>query len=298
MASSILLETGTGELEILHFTVNGEHYAINVIKVRELLEIKNLSKIPNSHAAVAGICLNRDEMITVVDLQYVLMGQHSDKVENGMTLVCEFNQLKVAFSIEAVIGTHKIPWAQIIKPDSISENSLVIGNIQLNDGIIMMLDFEKIIMDINPATGITADMADEIETKDRSMHKIMIADDSPMIRKVLFDTLSKAGFRDMTFFNDGQEALDRLTELQEKKGRGFLEDVDLLITDIEMPRLDGHALTKRIKEHRDLKELPVVIFSSLITDSLRHKGESVGADAQMSKPQIGSLVSSIDSILS
>jgi two-component system chemotaxis response regulator CheV len=293
----ILLESGTGEVEILHFTVAGVHYAINVVKVKELLQIENISKIPNAHPAISGLSLIRGEMISVVDLLYVLEGEKNQKVKNGMTLVCEFNKIKVGFAIESVLGINRIGWNAIMKPDDLTSNSLIIGNINLNNEIIMLLDFEKIVMDINPSTGINMDRIKDIEVKDRSKIKIALADDSPMIRKVLLDTLTKAGFTKLKFFDDGMEALDYLSMLAEKKGDKFMQDIDLLITDIEMPKLDGHALTRRVKEHRILKALPVIIFSSLITDDLLHKGEAVGADAQMSKPEIENLVKLIDQIL-
>lgn len=295
--TGILLESGTGEVEILHFTVAGVHYAINVVKVKELLQIENISKIPSAHPAVSGISLIRGEMISVVDLLYVLEGQKNEKVKNGMTLVCEFNQIKVGFAIDAVLGINRIGWKDIRKPDDLTSNSLIIGNINLNNQIIMLLDFEKVVMDINPSTGIHADRVKDIEVKDRSKKKIALADDSPMIRKVLLDTLTKAGFLNLKFFDDGQDALDYLTMLQTKKGDRFMEDIDLLITDIEMPNLDGHSLTRRIKENKTLRALPVIIFSSLITGDLLHKGEAVGADAQLSKPEIEKLVKVIDQIL-
>ncbi len=293
----ILLESGTGEVEILHFTVAGVHYAINVVKVKELLQIENIAKIPNSHPAVSGISLIRGEMISIVDLLYVLENQKNPNVKNSMTLVCEFNKIKVGFAIETVLGINRIGWNAINKPDDLTSNSLIIGNINLNDQIIMLLDFEKIVMDINPNTGINMDRIKEIEVKDRSKIKVALADDSPMIRKVLLDTLTKAGFMNLKFFDDGMQTLEYLTMLAEKKGEAYKNDIDLLITDIEMPQLDGHALTRRIKEHKILKTLPIIIFSSLITDDLLHKGEAVGADAQMSKPEIENLVKLIDQLL-
>jgi two-component system chemotaxis response regulator CheV len=118
-----------------------------------------------------------------------------------------------------------------------------------------------------------------------------------MIRKVLLDTLTLAGYTNMRFFNDGQEALNYFDELVKTQGENYKKEAQLLITDIEMPKLDGHTLTRRLKEHRILRTLPIIIFSSLITGDLRHKGESVGADAQMSKPEIGQLIEMIDLLL-
>lgn len=293
----ILLESGTGDLEILHFMVAGEHYAINVVKVKELLPINNLSKIPNGHQAVSGISLNRGEMISIVDLNYVLEGKHAENVKNSMTLVCEFNRLKVGFAVDKVMGIHHIAWKDIIAPDNLSSHSLIIGNINYNDTIILLLDFEKIVMDINPATGIHSGRVKDIEKKERSGIKIALADDSPMIRKVLLDTLTQAGFTKLKFFDNGQQVYEYINVLADRLGESFTSEIDLLITDIEMPQMDGHTLTRRLKEHRVLKKLPIIIFSSLITQDLMHKGESVGADAQMSKPQIEELVNLIDTLI-
>ncbi|WP_027626030.1 chemotaxis protein [Clostridium lundense] len=293
MNNGILLETGTGEVEILEFIVNNKHYAINVIKVKEVLDADNLTRLPQTHPAIAGLILCRNEIITLLDLQYVLENKKQD-LSICKTIICEFNKIKVAFKIDNIVGVHRIKWDQITKPDDLSTNSLVIGNIILNNKILLLLDFEKIVTDINPSTGISEDRIVEIEYKDRSHIKIVLADDSALIRKLLLDTLHKAGFKNLTMFNDGKQALDYLNNLFENKKENFMDDVQLLITDIEMPQMDGHTLTRKVKEHPVLKRLPVIIFSSLITDNLRHKGDSVGADAQLSKPEVGDLVNLID----
>lgn len=294
----ILLESGTNEVEILRFKVAGETYAINVVKVSELLHIDNIAKVPNADIAVPGVSLIRGEVITVIDMLQVLEGRKNSDVAKAMTLVCEFNQLKVAFAIEEVLGISRITWADIQKPNDITNTSLVIGNINHNDEIVMLLDFEKIVMDISPQSGINLERVGRVEFRDRSSFKLVLADDSPMIRDVLLKTLTKAGFDNLKFFNDGQEAYDHIMGLYNDHGPELFNHIDMLITDIEMPQLDGHTLTRRIKEHSVLKELPIVIFSSLITEDLKHKGESVGADAQMSKPQIDELVMVVDSLLS
>ncbi len=293
----ILLESGTGEVEILRFKVAGELYAINVVKVSELLHIDNIAKVPNAHVAVPGVSLIRGEVITIIDMLQVLEGKKNPSVSKSMTLVCEFNQIKVAFAIEEVLGISRIRWSDIQKPNQITESSLVIGNINHSDEIVMLLDFEKIVMDIAPSSGITMERVENVQIKDRHGYKLVLADDSPLIREVLKNTLTKAGFSDLTFFDDGQAALDYLLKVLERRGDKFKEDIDLLITDIEMPRLDGHTLTRTVKEDKILNELPVIIFSSLITEDLKHKGTAVGANGQMSKPEIDKLVEVIDELL-
>lgn len=295
----ILLETGTGELEILEFTVKNTHYAINVIKIKEILEIDYVTKVPKSNPALIGLTMVRGDVIPLIDMNYVLEKEFTPINGKIKTLLCEFNQLKVAFCVDEVHGIHRIGWNLIKKPDMVIENSdsLIIGNITLGERIIMLLDFEKIVTDIAPSTGINESRIGNITKKDRMGIKLILSDDSPMIRQLLDDVLTKAGFGNMKFFNDGQQAWHYLDNLASEKGNRFIDDVQILITDIEMPQMDGHTLTRKIKEHKILRTLPVIIFSSLITDDLKHKGESVKADAQMSKPEVENLVNVIDKLI-
>lgn len=297
MNNNILLESGTGEVEILEFVINDKFYAINVIKVKEVIESGKITKMPETHPAIDGLILCRGEIITLIDLKYILEKQKNTDVKSK-TIICEFNKIKVAFKIDNIVGVHRMGWDRITKPDEISINSLVIGNILMQDKIILMLDFEKIVTDINPATGISADRIVNVDYKDRTNIKIVLADDSALIRKLLKETLTKAGFTQLRIFDDGKQALDFLEKLATDKGGKFIEDVQILVTDIEMPQMDGHTLTRKVKEHNILRKLPVVIFSSLITGDLKHKGESVGADAQLSKPEINELVNVIDKLTS
>ncbi|MCT4660439.1 MAG: chemotaxis protein [Tissierellales bacterium] len=293
----ILLESGTGEVEVIEFKVGNEHYAINVVKVKEIIEVDKVIKVPTAPPEVPGITSIRGEVITLIDMKYVLENVKKEPIEKSMTLMCEFNQLKVAFAIDEVLGIHRINWNQIQKPDTLIDDTLVIGNIEIGENILMLLDFEKIVMDISPSSGINVGRIENIEHKDRSKSKLVLADDSPMIRKVLNDVLSEAGYVNLKFFDDGQQAYDYLSQLADIKGEDFLNEVDLLITDIEMPMMDGHTLTRKLKENRVTKNLPIIIFSSLITNDLKHKGDAVGADAQMSKPEVGKLVELVDSLI-
>ncbi|WP_071061609.1 chemotaxis protein [Andreesenia angusta] len=292
----ILLETGTGEMEILEFTVKDSHYAINVIKVKEILEVESFSKVPKSDPAVLGMALIRGEVIPLIDMSVVLEDEFKDRSQKFKILLCEFNHLKVGFVVDQVLGIHRIGWDAIKKPTYVNDvnSSLVIGNITFNERILMLLDFEKIVTDISPSTGINAERIGQIAPKDRSKVKLVLSDDSTLIRQLLRDVLTEAGFVNMRFFDDGKQALDHLSNLASQKGESFMDDVDILITDIEMPQMDGHTLTRKVKEDPILRKLPVIIFSSLITDDLKHKGDSVQADAQMSKPEVGKLVELID----
>jgi len=298
MSNNILLESGTGEVEVIEFIVNGNHYAINVVKVKEVIQMpqSGLTKLPDPKPEIAGLILCRDEIITLVDLKYIITKKTTKNVGSKI-IICEFNKIKVSFNIDDVVGVHRIKWSEIRKPDDLSENSLAVGNILLDGKVIIMLDFEKIVTDICPSSGISEDRLVEVGYKDRSDVKLVLADDSGLIRRLLKETLTKAGFENLRIFDDGKQALDFLRKLVEEKGENFDKYAQILITDIEMPQMDGLTLTRKIKEDVVLKKLPVVIFSSLITEELRHKGESVKADAQLSKPEISDLVYTIDKLL-
>jgi two-component system, chemotaxis family, chemotaxis protein CheV len=298
MNNNILLESGTGELEVIEFIANGNHYVINVVKVKEVIAMpKNgLTTLPDPKPEIAGLILCRDEILTLVDLKYIL-SKKMTKDLGDKVIVCEFNKIKVSFNIDDIVGVHRIKWSEIRKPDDLSENSLAVGNILLNGKVLIMLDFEKIVTDICPSVGISEDKLIEVDYKDRSDIKLVLADDSALIRKLLKETLTKAGFKNLRIFDDGQQALDYLQGLAENHGENFSRYAQILITDIEMPQLDGLTLTRKIKEDEILKKLPVIIFSSLITKELKHKGESVKADAQLSKPEVNELVDTIDKLL-
>lgn len=298
MNNNILLESGTGELEIIEFIVNGIHYAINVVKVKEVIEMpkSGVTAMPNAKPEIVGLILCREEILPLIDLKYILAGR-KPRALGSKAIICQFNKVKVAFNIDDIVAVHRIKWMDIRKPDDMFEESLSVGNILMNGKVIIMLDFEKIVTDISPSNGISKDRLVKVEYKDRSNIKLVLADDSALIRKLLKETLIKAGFTDLTIFDDGKQALDFLMKLKNEKGEDFIKDAQVLITDIEMPQMDGLTLTRNIKEDEILKELPVVIFSSLITDELRHKGESVNADAQLSKPEVEELVGVIDKLI-
>lgn len=298
MNNNILLESGTGELEIIEFVVNGIHYAINVVKVKEVIEMNKdaITKLPDPKEEIAGLMLCRDEVLTLINLKYILTRRITENM-GSKVIVCEFNKVKVAFNIDDIIAVHRIKWSQINKPDELIEDSLAVGNILLNGKVIIMLDFEKIVTDICPSAGISEDRLVSVDYKDRSHIKLILADDSALIRRLLKDTLTKAGFTNLRIFDDGKQALNFLQDLKTRKGQDFREEAQMLITDIEMPQMDGLTLTRNIKEDEVLRQMPVVIFSSLITDELRHKGESVKADAQLSKPEVEELIGVVDRLL-
>ena len=259
METNILMESGTNELEVLEFTVGNNHYGINVAKIKEIVQYSPVTPVPNSHPCVEGIFMPRDLMITVVDLAKVIKAQPSPDITKDMFIITNFNQLNVAFHVHSVVGIHRVSWA-----------------------------------DISPETGLKVSEISGLEGRQRNDSHIMIVEDSALLIKLISDSLTKSGYNNLTLCNNGQEAWNYLMKV---KSGEEPKDVKCIITDIEMPLMDGHRLTKLVKTDNDLKSIPVVIFSSLINEQMRLKGESLGADVQLSKPEIGLLVQEIDKLL-
>ncbi|WP_342600481.1 chemotaxis protein [Psychrobacillus sp. FSL H8-0483] len=293
----ILLESGTNELEIVEFQVGSNNFGINVIKVKEIIQPIAVTYIPHAHPHVEGIVQLRGEVLPVVNMSKVL-GLPAINSEQEKYIVAEFNKQRVVFHVDNVTQIHRISWNQIEKPSNIYQGgtSHVIGVIKRDDVMILLLDFEKIIVDINPESGINVDSVKKLGHRERSNKKIVVAEDSPLLRKLLHDTLNEAGYVNLEFFENGKDTLNYLEQL-EKVSPDISEHVQIVVTDIEMPQMDGHALTRNIKENSHLSKLPVLIFSSLITDDLRHKGDQVGAEDQISKPEIAELVLKIDKFI-
>lgn len=297
MDTNILLESGTNELEILEFKIADNHYGINVAKIREILLYQPVTPLPNTHPCIEGIFMPRDTMISVINLRKCLnLPENPDT--DGLFIITNFNKLNTAFHVDEVLGIHRVSWKDIIKPDSTisaDDTAVSTGVIKLQDKLVVILDFEKIVSDINPETGLKVSDMDNYQGRDRSSSPILIAEDSPLLSKLICECLRKAGYTNLIVNTNGQEAWDKLVEMT--KNGTVLDDVHLIITDIEMPLMDGHRLTKLVKENDTMKKIPLIIFSSLINEEIRLKGESLGADAQLTKPEIGKLVSAVDELI-
>lgn len=297
-SSGILLKTGTNEVEIMQFTIDGNYYGINVAKVREIMVSAPVRFMPHAHPAVEGIFKPRDIVITVVDLPKYLSGKEEEKHPKDLFIITNFNKMHIAFRVHTVVGISRISWQDIQKPDNTISNGpdgVATGIAQIDGRLISILDFEKIVAEIAPETSIQISEIEAMGERQKSKSPIWIAEDSILLTQMIRDSLMKAGYMNLKTFPNGAELWDALQEV--KEASSLEEQVALIITDLEMPQMDGHRLTKLIKDDKVLQKLPVVIFSSLITEEMRRKGKEIGADEQLSKPEIGHLVSVIDHLL-
>jgi two-component system chemotaxis response regulator CheV len=304
---NILLDSGTNELEVIEFILNyndkkgnsqTQSFGINVIKVREIIKMQDLTKMPNQSKFVVGLFNLRNNLIPALDILDYLYGEKSN-LQTSKMVIAEFNKLQVGLIVSDVSRIHRISWSSIVSPESLhdfdTDNSTVTGILKLDDRHILMIDVEKIVADVQPSSAIDNTGAEKLfENKPI----VVTAEDSLTIRKLISERLIIAGF-DLKPFNDGEQAWKFLEGVSQKVSEGAnLKDlVNVVITDIEMPNLDGYTLTKKIKSDKNLSGLPVVIFSSLVNDEISHKGKAVGADAQLSKPEIGELLETVRTLL-
>jgi two-component system chemotaxis response regulator CheV len=297
--TNILLEAGTNELEIVEFHLdekddNGEvykgYYGVNVAKVLEIIRMPKVTEMPEvRHPSVLGAFNLRSHIIPLVDLSLWLGKQRFSGAEEPKVIVTEFNNVNTAFQVSGVNRIHRISWEDVEAPNSyvstMTRNTIT-GVVKMEGRIIFLLDLERIVSDLNPQLGLRLD--EGVKWAEEQQYRALICDDSTVIREMIKDLLQKAGFK-VEALTNGRDAWEKLLTIKSKveNEKGELPDfVQVVISDIEMPQMDGHTLCKHIKEDPILKRLPVLLFSSLITDKLKHKGESVGADAQIAKPEI------------
>ncbi|GAB6059541.1 chemotaxis protein [Desulfonatronum parangueonense] len=301
--TNILLEVGTNELEVVEFTLNEHlpgqssayhgHYAVNVAKVLEIIRMPRITELPQvSDPSVLGAFNLRSHIIPLVDLGVWLGKAKAEPEEQGKVIVAEFNSVVTAFRVSGVNRIHRISWEEVESPGpylASFSSDCITGVINLEGRIVFVLDMEKIVADLNPGMALRMDV--DLEEHRGKALKALVADDSSLIRNMLRDLLEKAGFAVETTLH-GLELWERLQTLRHKAeaaGEALTDHVQIVIADIEMPTMDGLTLCKKIKEDAYLGQLPVILFSSLISDKLRHKGEAAGADDQISKPEITQL---------
>ncbi|BEH11121.1 MULTISPECIES: chemotaxis protein [Geobacter] len=306
----ILLESGTNELEIVEFMIdetdpNGEtvhsYFGVNVAKVREIIRKPQMWKVFNANSAVSGMMKLRDKVITVVNLATVL-GKEFSALTPDRVVVLEFNRMMVGVLVNGVSRIYRISWEQVEPPVRAIESAYVTGVVKMEDRIILILDFEKIVGELCSEETLRALSEEQLlpgPVLDRSQRRILVADDSTFIRNSICSSLRGAGYN-VEEAENGEDAWnmiqDKLTRCR-AAGVNLRSELDLLITDVEMPKMDGLHLTTLVKKDDVLKDLPVLIFSSLASDDNKRKWKDLGALDIVTKPDLPNLVKIADSVM-
>ncbi|MDL2272429.1 chemotaxis protein [Desulfovibrio sp. OttesenSCG-928-I05] len=303
---NILLDAASNELEIIVFFIDEEledgstytsYYGMNVAKVLSIIRRPAVTGVPGKHhPAALGTFNLRGKVLPLVDLS-VWLGKKTTVTDNWKVIVTEFSGITTAFLVSGVTRIHRMTWTQVEPPGKHLQNfshDCITGVVRLDNRIVFLLDMEQVIGSMNPALSLDSH-AEQVDVHNEAVNgagcTILLADDSGAIRATIAKVLEKAGFT-VIRTACGREAWEELEKVRSKAleaGTDPSEYINLVVSDIEMPEMDGHTLTKRIKDEPAYKNIPVILFSSLISEVVRAKGVQAGADDQISKPGLPEL---------
>jgi len=288
---------GTNKMEILLFSLGKEEgmdheevYGINVFKVREVMHKPRITKAPDMPKAIEGMVNLRGVTIPVINLATYCGMAIENNTPPAIMIITEYNKNVQGFLVQSVDNIERLAWDDVKAPPPMMDSQrggLVTAVTEIeNKGLVMIMDVEKILAD-------TAEF-----DKDESLYQgmptindlsvtVLFADDSGVARKQVADTIKKIGITGISTIN-GKEAWFKLNDMADKaeaEGKSITDVVNLVLTDVEMPEMDGYVLTQNIKSDPRFKGLPVVMHSSLSSETNMSMGEKVGADAYVAKFQ-------------
>ncbi|UUM31260.1 chemotaxis protein CheV [Vibrio japonicus] len=277
---------GQNRLELLTFRLMGrQRYGINVFKVKEVLQCPKLTAMPNLHPLVKGIAHIRGHTVSVIDLSLAIGGRPTTDIDKAFVIIAEFNRSIQAFlvsSVERIVNMH---WEAILPPpEGAGKANYLTAVTNIDNELVEILDVEKILAEIAPVDEtMDSTIGEEIaqaEVEKNIVRRILIADDSTVARKQVERAITSLGF-EVVSVKDGKDAYEKLLEMA--KSGSVYEQISLVISDIEMPEMDGYTLTAEIRRNADLKDLYVILHSSLSGVFNQAMVERVGANSFIAK---------------
>jgi len=298
-----VLKTGANELEIVDFRIfedkeDGVYewiFGVNVAKVREVLRLPKLTRVPNMPEVVEGMAEIRGKLIPVVSLSR-WMGIEEPPERRKFLLHLEFLRENVGIIVHDAKRIRRITWSDIKKaPDILNDklNGRITGVVNTEDGLLIILDFEGILNDMNLLVIFEESEAKELKAKKKLT--VLLAEDSSVARKIISDIIESAGHTVITA-EDGQaawEILQHYLDKAQKENKSITDYIQVLVTDIEMPRMDGLTLVKKIRETVGLMNLPIIVNTTLSDEANMDKAFRVGADDFLVKFDAKTLVDMI-----
>lgn len=304
---SILLESGTNEVEFIEFYLGSVSYGINVSKVQRVLarsrvEIAGVAQAP--HGTIGMIHI-QGKPIMLMDLKMSLgIAYDPDGIdpERQLILVTTFNKQTTAFLIDGISKIHRTSWENFEPLNesvtSEGQGGYSTGTVTFDNNIIVILDLERLMLALFPNSHGNIDSLDSVEAlPEREAVRILYAEDSKMVRGITENILHSSGYLQVDAFENGEDAYNFLLKRIATKDFDGDWPYDLVLTDIEMPKMDGLTLCRRVKTEACRSNPPkVIVYSSLINREMSVKCESVGADAQLAKPDVRQIVNLVDSL--
>ncbi|EKO3644323.1 chemotaxis protein CheV [Vibrio metschnikovii] len=277
---------GQNRLELLTFRLNGrQRYGINVFKVKEVLQCPKLTAMPNLHRLVKGVAHIRGQTVSVIDLSLAVGGRPTVDVDKSFVVIAEFNRSIQAFLVSSVERIINMRWEAILPPpEAAGKGNYLTAVTNIDNELVEILDVEKILAEIAPVNEImNASIGEDIahaEQEKPIVRRILIADDSSVARKQVQRAIESIGF-ECILTKDGKDAYEKLLSMAEEGS--IYEQICLVISDIEMPEMDGYTLTAEIRRHNELKNLYVILHSSLSGVFNQAMVERVGANSFIAK---------------
>lgn len=298
ITGDILLDAGTNELEVLVFTLRGGSYGLNVAKVREVIKPLPMVAAPHQHQSVLGMFNIRGHVLPVVDLaKHLMLNVPAPEASTQRVIITEFNGLKTGFLVDGVEQIHRIGWSRVkpspdvtIEKTGESMPSAITGLVELGERLVLMIDFESVADAILNDKRLQVGTVDNPLKIDRASKRVILAEDSPFMRNLISETFRRSGYTRAEVYSDGEQAWNAIS--------AGGAPIDAIVSDIEMPRMDGLHLTRKIRETPALSKIPVILFSSLVSSDNMKKGLQVGATVQVPKPELQEMVRLVDRVIS
>ncbi len=277
---------GENRLELLLFRLRGQQmYGINVFKVKEVLQCPRLSSIPNSRAMVRGVAHIRGETIPIIDLSMAIRGPGlpAEALATSFVIITEYNRRTQGFLVAGVDRIVNMNWEDILPPPRGAGSEIYLTAVtKLEDKLVEIIDVEKILAEVSPLSEDVTETVLSKNTRDRGASKpILVVDDSSVARRQMVRCLTAIGL-EVESKNDGKEALTYLQGLV-AGGSDITDHVSMVISDVEMPEMDGYTLVSRCKSDPTLRNLYIMLHTSLSGVFNQAMVQKVGADDFMAK---------------
>jgi len=302
------LKVGSNEMELVDFRILKQEedkvyegiYGINVSKVREIIRVPFLTELPGTPEFIEGIFDLREVVIPVVNLaKWMGITEPEDARKNARVIITEFNNVLIGFIVHEAKRIRRISWSDIEPANFMSsasglDSNKITGVTKIeNDNVLLILDLESVVQDLGLYEPETETAPTEIET---FSGLALVLDDSATARKIVKDALQKMGFNVIEAM-DGEEGLRKLDELYGTYGEGITDTLKIIISDVEMPKMDGFHFAAKVKEDERFKTIPIVFNSSISDHFSEGRGIEAGGEAYLVKFQASSFFDEVSRVV-
>jgi two-component system chemotaxis response regulator CheV len=288
------LKVGSNEMELVDFRILKEEdgeiyegiYGVNVSKVREIIKMPSLTELPGTPEYIEGIFDLRSIVIPVVNLaRWMGVSEPEEAKNNSRVIITEFNNVLIGFVVHEAKRIRRISWSDIEPASFVSgsgtlDGSKITGVTKIEgDSVLLILDLESVVQDLGLYEPDVDDIPQDIES---FSGLALVLDDSSTARKIVKEALQKMGFS-VVEAGDGQEGLEKLEDLYDMYGENLSKQLKIIISDVEMPKMDGFHFAANAKDDERFNKIPIVFNSSISDHFSEMRGKDAGGEAYLVK---------------